>query len=86
MRYLRGKPLLNYPCRWKYTVIGADARELSHAVARAVGDTPYSLVHSRSSRSGRYVALSLSLTVQDEAQRVGVYEALRQEKCVEIVL
>ncbi len=78
------KPVVEYPCLWGYKVIGADEKILRVAVKQCLdtclnansGDREYELGHSRSSKGGKYVSLSLNLTVQDETERDAIFAAL----------
>ena len=40
------------------------------------GDREFELGQSRTSKGGKYVSLSLNLTVQDEAERDAIFAAL----------
>ena len=78
------KPLVEYPCLWGYKVIGPDEEAMRAAVKKCLeeclrdntGDRGFELGQSRTSKGGKYVSLSLNLTVQDEAERNAVFAAL----------
>jgi putative lipoic acid-binding regulatory protein len=78
------KPVVEYPCLWGYKVIGPDEEAMRTAVKETLelclqensGDREFELGHSRESKGGKYVSLSLNLTVQDEAERNAVFSAL----------
>jgi len=73
---------LTYPRAWEFTIIGFDAGRLREVVARAVGDQAHTVADSRQSRTGKYVSVTLTLTVRDEAHRNGIVTALRDSKDV----
>lgn len=75
-----------YPCLWNYRIIGTDEEAIRRVVAALAGEQDYRLVRSNTSATGRYVALLLSLVVQDEAQRLGVFQTLRDEETIRYVL
>ena len=77
---------IEYPCRWVYKVIGADPHELRQAILEVVDVDDVTLEVSNTSSSGKYVSLNVEVAVQDETQRVGFYEALRQHVAVKMVL
>ncbi len=77
---------LNYPCLWTYKVIGSIREDLRRAVHDVVGDMEHTLTFSNNSRRGRYLSLKLELIVQNDAQRVGIYESLSQQSAIKIVL
>ena len=80
----KGKPVVEYPCLWGYKVIGPEENSMRGAVKECLdtclnpdsGDREYDLGLSRSSKGGKYVSLSLNLTVQDEAERDAIFAAL----------
>ncbi len=80
------KPLIAYPCRWVYKIIGRDLPLLQSATAEILSGRDYSASPSRSSKGGAYHCLSVELTVESESIRVGLYEMLRRHPAVIMVL
>ncbi len=86
------KPVVEYPCPWSYKIIGPDEEAMRTAVrecldrhlARDSGDREFELGQSRVSKGGKYVSLSLNLTVQDQAERDALFVALSE--CPEILM
>ena len=80
----KGKPLVNYPCLWGYKIIGPDEEAMRSAVKLCLdaclkdntGDREFELGQSRTSKGGKYISLSLNLTVQDEVERDAVFAEL----------
>ena len=78
------KPVVEYPCLWGYKVIGPDEENMRHAVKLCLdeclqentGDREFELGQSRTSKGGKYVSLSLNLTVNDETERDAIFAAL----------
>ena len=78
------KPVVEYPCRWGFKVIGSEEEAMRAAVreclatnlTRNSGDREFELGHSRTSQGGNYVSLSLELTVQDQGERDALFAAL----------
>mgnify|MGYP001042901435 CR=1 FL=1 len=77
---------LAYPCPWEYKVIGASEEEMMRAVSAIVQDRACTITPSRSSATGRYCSLRVSLVVESDSHRVAVYEALRGHPAIRIVL
>jgi len=77
---------LEYPCPWEYRVIGADEARLRKAVDQVLGDRPHEVAAGRSSAGGKWVTLVVTLEVANEAERVGLYEELRDHDAVKLVL
>lgn len=78
------KPLVEYPCPWGFKVIGPDEDAMREAVNQCLndclqensGDREFELGLSRASKGGKYISLSLNLTVLDEAERDSIFAAL----------
>lgn len=90
----KGKPVVEYPCLWGYKVIGPDEEAMRSAVKQCLdhclnensGDREFELGQSRTSSGGKYISLSLNLTVQDESERNAVFEALTQRPEIVMVI
>ena len=80
------KVKIDYPCRWVYKVIGSDHDELCAIISALLQDMPHKVSHSRSSAAGRYHCLNLEVTVESDAKRIAIYEALRDNPAVRIIL
>lgn len=81
----RQKACIDYPCRWVYKVIGADEAKIRAAIAAVITCT-CDITVSRSSASGKYLSLNVSVQIEDEAQRLSFYEALCRHPSVKMVL
>jgi hypothetical protein len=79
------KVSIDYPCRWVYKVIGADEATMRAAIA-AVIPGGCEIAASRSSAGGKYVSLNVTVQVEDEVGRTSIYEALRKDPSVKVVL
>jgi uncharacterized protein len=77
---------LEYPCPWVYKIIGSDADEMKKAVSEIICDCTYKVSHSRSSRTDKYQCLNVELSVESEAHRKSLYEALKAHPAVKLVL
>jgi putative lipoic acid-binding regulatory protein len=88
------KPVIEYPAPWGYKVIGTDESALRSAVqecldaslVRDTGDREFELGLSRESKGGKYLSLSLNLTVVSEEERDGIFQALRNHADVLMVM
>jgi len=77
---------LDYPCEWEYRVIGSEPDALEQAVKDVMGTRAYTCVEGRQSDGGKWLTRVVTLQVQDEAERVDLYEQLRSHEAVKIVL
>ena len=77
---------LVYPCEWLYKVIGSDKEQLHQAITHVIKDSSCSITPSNSSKTGKYHCLNLEITVQNEEERNLIYEALKEQPQVKLVL
>ncbi len=56
------------------------------AIAEHVGDAPYSLAESRRSSGGKYISLTLEMTVYSDYHRLRLYQVLGDHPDVKVVL
>jgi putative lipoic acid-binding regulatory protein len=80
------KPLITYPCRWDYKIIGADAQRLRGVVALIMKDIEHTVADSNRSPGGKYCSVALTVMVRDEAHRDQIFMALRDHEDVIMVL
>ena len=80
------KPQIDYPCEWQYKIIGESATIITELVADNVYEKNYILTRSNVSSSGRYISMSLELTVSSEKRRLELYRVLAEEPSVKVVL
>jgi len=66
--------------------LGADPDALRQAIAAVVGPRRHTVTPSRTSANGKYHSLNLALEVRDEAERLTLYDGLRRQPAVRIVL
>ena len=82
----KSEPMITYPTRWGYRIIGTNADEIRAHVLELLADVQHELVPGRQSSGGRYVSLHLSLIVEDEAQRLAIYEHLTRHEGIRFVV
>ena len=80
------KPVIEYPCKWSFRVIGSDEPLMRKAVETTMGDSAYSLMVSNASKTGKYVSLNLETVVRDEGHRNQIYEDLKAAPPIKMVL
>jgi putative lipoic acid-binding regulatory protein len=79
------KVSIDYPCRWFYKVIGSDEAKMRAAIADVIADA-WEIMACRSSATGKYLTLNVAVQVENEQRRIAIYEALRKEPSVKMVL
>jgi len=80
------KPVLEYPCRWLYKVIGDDWEALQRAALEIIGSQSHAISLSNSSRTGKYHCLNIEVEVMDETSRNTIYQALKRHPRIKLVL
>jgi len=79
-------PVIEYPCRWSYRIIGSDEKALRKAISECVEGTDHQVSLSKSSSTGRYISLNLDALVHSEEVRLKIYHFLAGQASVKIVL
>lgn len=80
------KPDIDYPCNWVYKVIGEDPRILEELIITACAPASVEITPSHTSSGGKYHSLNASLTVENEAMRLQIYDLLKEHPAVRYVL
>ena len=80
------KPLITYPCRWDYKIIGADAGRIRAVIAATVTDAEHTIAEPKRSGKGKYCSVALTVMVRDEEHRNRIFMALRGHPDVIMVL
>jgi len=78
-------PEIDYPCRWKYQIVGTSEEAIRSHVAALLGSLEHDLVFARHSSGGKYVSLHLTLIVSDETQRLAIGEQLAAHDAIRMV-
>lgn len=86
LRETQEKPIIDYPCKWTYKIIGFEESQLEVAARAVVGSESFELTFSNRSKAGTYLSYNLSVTVRDDGERLEYYEKLRLRKEVKMVL
>lgn len=77
---------LNYPCSWTYKLIAGEKEALEQAIHDVISKREHNLTHSKNSKGGKYISMSLDLLVHNEDDRNFIYEALKAHQNIKMVL
>jgi len=77
---------IDYPCEWKYKVIGEACEKIENAVKEVFGDRPHSCTPGRVSRQGRYHSYEVKTLVHNEDDRTEIYQQLKKHDDLKMVL
>lgn len=80
------KLVLEYPCNWCYKVIASEEKALKQAIHDVIESREHSLIHSNSSKGGKYISMNLDLLIQNEDERTFIFEALKSHQDIKMVL
>ena len=80
------KPEIEYPCTWVYKVIGEDCTLLKDIIVSACAPREVTISHSHTSSKGKYHSLNAELVVPDETIRLAIYQTLKENPAVKIIL
>jgi putative lipoic acid-binding regulatory protein len=80
------KPKIDYPCVWQYKVIGMERKAIQAVISKHLGDAPYSLSQSRTSSKGKYISMTLKVTVYSDYHRLRYYQLLTDDPDIKVVL
>lgn len=79
-------PYINYPCDWRFTIIGSDPEEIEKAVIDIVEEYNYTFSPAKSSKKGKYYSFHLVVEVPTEEIRIRIFNQLENQKAIKIVL
>ena len=79
------KPDIDYPCQWEYRLIGPDTKEICRAIGEIICQK-YQLSRTNSSKNGKYQAMRLLLTVQNEETRNSYFNRLKDHPAIKMVI
>ena len=80
------RPELQYPCEWTYKVIGKDVDKLITAIETSSLDLAYEVTPSNVSKNENYFSLNFKVTVPSEAARDLIYQKLKDNSDIIMVL
>ena len=80
------KATILYPCPWSYRIIGTDQRAIEEAIAQLLPSERYTLEVSQKSAKSTYTSLRLSITVENEEERLSLFEKFKELPTVKMVL
>jgi putative lipoic acid-binding regulatory protein len=80
------KPDIQYPCRWQYRLIGENREAILEAIRSTVDVDACTISDGNVSAGGRYLSLNLQLSVNDEDERLRLYQIFSNHPAIRVVL
>jgi len=80
------KVQIEYPANWEYKLIALSEDLIKIAVEDVIDSREHTLVHSKSSKGGKYVSMNLDMLVHNEDDRNVIFEELKKHQNIKMVL
>ena len=80
------KPDLVYPCKWSYKVICTSEGKAREAIGWALEGKEYEIISVKASRNQGFFSVECELEVETEAERLDIYEKLKQYPDVKMII
>ncbi len=80
------KPVIEYPTKWGYKIIGADVDKLLKAVEGATPGLKYEVTPSNISKGEKYFSLNITVVVSSEVVRDLVFQKLSEHPDIKMVI
>jgi putative lipoic acid-binding regulatory protein len=81
---------IEFPCEFPIKVMGKDSGQMqkvvTDAVARHAPDSPRDRITQRESRTGKYIALTITITATSKAQLDNIYQELTASEHITMAL
>ncbi len=77
---------LKYPCNWEYKLITDSSDNLKSSIKDLLGNRNYNLLFSKKSKNGKYDSYILSLIVHSDEDRKSIYESLKKDTNIKIII
>jgi len=80
------KPVIEYPTKWGYKIIGTDVDKLLKAVEEATPGLKYEVTPSNISKGEKYFSLNVTVIVTSEVIRDLVFKKLSEHTDIKMVI
>ena len=80
------KAQIDYPCEWKYKVIGDEKEKIEKAVKSVMGERPHTCTFSKTSGKGSYHSYEVKALVHNEDDRTEIFRQLKKHDDLKMVL
>lgn len=80
------KPNIDYPCQWQYRLIGEDRAAIMAAIHAVVDVNLCVISAGNASSGGRYLSVNLEIRVNNEAERLRLYQLFADHPAIRVVL
>jgi putative lipoic acid-binding regulatory protein len=78
------KPIIIYPCRWTYAVMGLNEGSMRAEIAAVVGRLEHEIHFSK--RNGKFCSLHVKVVVESEDHRNEVFQKIQSQPSVRMII
>lgn len=71
------KPQISYPCEWQYKIVVDGDLPAKEEVEKVLEGKNFTFKESHKSSEGKYESYNISLTVENEEERLKIFDALK---------
>lgn len=82
----RNRPMIEYPCEWKFRVLGEAEPRLREVIADVLSDRPHEVTAGNVSSGGKYCSVEAAAEVLTEADRDRIFAAMASSEGVRAVV
>ena len=82
----KNKPVIEYPTKWGYKIIGTDVDRFLKGVEEAVPGLEYEITPSNISKNEKYYSLNVTVLVSSEVVRDLVFQKLSEHTDIKMVI
>ena len=79
------KPKIDYPLSWEYKLILQNKSLLETIIKNVLADKNYKVKPSKVSKKGKYSSFNLVIIVNDEKERLSIFDSFKNHKDVSFV-
>lgn len=77
---------LNYPCDWTYKLVVLNDHHIRNTVEDILNGKKYKLDTSKESKKGKFISYKLDIIVDDEKERIEIYNSFKKHKDIKMVI
>lgn len=80
------KPDIEYPCEWRYKIIGTDKEALEACISEIMQERRYSIKDGNRSSKGKFISMNSQCKVQSQEDRDLIFKAFSDHSAVKMVI
>ncbi len=81
-----GRPIVEYPCNWQYKLIGENETKVKEVINELLSHKSIILSKSKVSKQKKYTSFNLDVNVENEEERDRIFQLLKIQNEIVMVL